>query len=76
MWLPSSCLSPRPAVNVASAHQIGLSRRRRYPSKHEEGRDTTQGTALCCFVDLSECRADCDMGKKKKRLCVGVGERV
>ena len=57
--------------NVASTDQIGPSRRQRYPSKQEEGRDTMQGTALCCFVDLSErCRPNCDMEKKEKQSCV------
>lgn len=61
--------------NVAYADQIGLSRRRRYPSKQEEGRDTTQGTALCRSIDSPErCRADCDGGKNKKKVvCSGSG---
>lgn len=57
--------------NVACADQIGLSRRRRYPSKQEEDRDTMQGTALCCFVDSSErCRANRDMGGGREKSYV------
>uniref|UniRef100_A0A671UM64 Inter-alpha-trypsin inhibitor heavy chain family member 6 n=1 Tax=Sparus aurata TaxID=8175 RepID=A0A671UM64_SPAAU len=44
----------------------------------EEGRDTTQGTALCRSIDSPErCRADCDGGKNKKKVvCSGSGLKV